>query len=180
MAALLMKNLLKKYKPLLIYDNIITEKDFDKKLDEWLLKMQDNQQSKNDFIWSLLNESLFKIAQNSCTEQELYHNQRDIYLYQFRFLNDESKDISNIQKLINQCDLNLANLNRLQMNVILITNGCCNECQSFDGNKNSLESELSHSSLPIHSCSRPQGCICCYGFEGIRDANGRLKIKQSY
>ena len=109
-----MRNLLKKYKPKLIYDGLITEKEFDDSLIKWLSKMGDNQQTRNDFIWSLLNKSLLDIASKCTTEQELYQKHRTIYLFQFDFLNDENKNITHIISLKHECDLRLADLTGLQ------------------------------------------------------------------
>jgi hypothetical protein len=176
-----MRNLLKKYKPLLIYDGLITGKEFDDSLLKWLSKMGDNQQTRNDFIWSLLNKSLLDTARKCTTEQELYQKHRTIYLFQFRFLNDENKKITKIQSLINECDLRLADLTGLQMNAIFNTRACCEECEKFNRKENSLKDEMQSPTLPIPTCTRERGCFCCYSFKCIRDENGRLiRIRKGF
>lgn len=62
----------------------------------------------------------------------------------------------------------------LKLNVFFIANGCCEECNKIDNQKMSLEEVLKNQPLPHNKCKRPRGCICLYGFETIRDNNGRL------
>lgn len=64
------------------------------------------------------------------------------------------------------------------VNVEFITTHCCPVCDKLKDVIMPLEQALNEQLLPPPDCTRPYGgCICCYGFIGIRDDNGRLKKK---
>lgn len=172
-----MRNLLKKYQPELISTGLITQEQFNNDLFDWLVSKGDNQQIRNDFIWSLLNRFLLDVALKATSEHELYENQRKIYLMQFGLLNDEGKNITHVHSLLNKCNLNLANLSPLYLRADLITKGCCKECEAYDLQEKALQDELKKPTLPIQTCTRSKGCICSYGFHGVRNEKDKLILK---
>jgi hypothetical protein len=67
---------------------------------------------------------------------------------------------------------------KLKLNVELICNKCCTECEKRDGELMLLETALVHQPLPQVNCKRhTTGCICCYAVQGIRDERGRIVFK---
>lgn len=71
-------------------------------------------------------------------------------------------------------DINQAKRVHLLMNVILITNGCCEECDKMNGTSMLLEEAIKNKPLPYYKCIREPSCICSYSFMPIRDEKGRL------
>lgn len=65
----------------------------------------------------------------------------------------------------------------LRLNVTIIANGCCKECDKIHGVEMPLEEFLQSQLLPYNKCIRKPFCICDIGFEGRRDVNGRLLKK---
>ena len=74
----------------------------------------------------------------------------------------------------------------LKMNVILITKGCCSECDKINDLTIPLDDYIINPSLPYHKCIRhtlqnpPYSgtfCICTLGFTALRDENGKLIIR---
>ena len=75
----------------------------------------------------------------------------------------------------------------LKYNVILMTKGCCSECDKINDIIMPLDEYLTNPVLPHKKCTRhtvsnpPYSaafCICTLGFISLRDENGRLiKIK---
>lgn len=71
----------------------------------------------------------------------------------------------------------------LNLNVILITKGCCNECDKLSDMTIPLDEYLKNPILPYNKCTRhtlpnppysASFCICTLGFASLRDENGRL------
>lgn len=84
--------------------------------------------------------------------------------------------------------MHLANLQRdieqakklgLKLNVFIIGNKCCAECDKINETKMPFENVLANPILPYIKCSRNPFCICCYGFEPLRDENNIL-IETTY
>lgn len=80
-------------------------------------------------------------------------------------------------------EIHLANLKRdidqakntgLKLHAFIIGGNCCSACDELHGLRFPFEQILKNPILPYHKCLRQPFCICCYGFEGIRDKNGRL------
>jgi hypothetical protein len=80
-------------------------------------------------------------------------------------------------------EMHLANLKRdieqaknsgLKLNATIIGSKCCSECDKIDGSKFPFEQILQKPILPYHKCLRKPFCICCYGFEPLRDENQKL------
>ena len=71
-------------------------------------------------------------------------------------------------------DINQAKNSELLLEVFLITTGCCKECDKLTGKRMPLKDAIKYKPLPYSKCIRETGCICCYGFESVRDENGRL------
>ena len=71
----------------------------------------------------------------------------------------------------------------LKYNVILITKGCCKECDKLNDMIIPLDDYLENSILPYNKCTRhtlsnpPYSatfCICTLGFLPLRDEKGKL------
>ncbi len=67
----------------------------------------------------------------------------------------------------------------LKMDVSIIGNYCCSECDKIDKTTFPFENLLQNSVLPHINCTRKPFCICCYGFHPLRDERGRL-IQKKY
>lgn len=78
-------------------------------------------------------------------------------------------------------DIKKAKRTNLLLNAFLITNGCCEECDKIKGTRMPLHEAIKKKPLPYNKCTRKPSCICCYGFEAIRDENGRLiRVKKKW
>lgn len=125
----------------------------------------------------MFNRIINVIASNFKSEVDLYSNQRSIYVDMYGFLAKEGENITHLQKLINYCDLKKEEFSEFEVRVVFIANKCCSECDKIDRMKIPLAEALKKQPLPNPNCTREKGCFCCYGFEGLRDNNGRLIIK---
>ncbi|MBS1744363.1 MAG: hypothetical protein JST81_15150 [Bacteroidetes bacterium] len=67
----------------------------------------------------------------------------------------------------------------LKMTVSFIAKNCCAACDKIDGKEISMEKLLDTRPLPYKECIRQGECACCYAFNPVRDANGRL-IEHKY
>ncbi len=70
--------------------------------------------------------------------------------------------------------INQAEETGLLMDVILITKGCCEQCDKINETRMSLQEVIKSKPLPYYKCIRKPSCICCYGFEPVRDKKGNL------
>ncbi|MBC7874147.1 MAG: hypothetical protein H7Y01_09140 [Ferruginibacter sp.] len=53
--------------------------------------------------------------------------------------------------------------NSYELEVEIISAGCCDECDKIDASIVEMEAELVNQTLPQKNCIRPNtGCICCY------------------
>lgn len=66
----------------------------------------------------------------------------------------------------------------LKLNVFIIGTKCCSECDKVNGLTFPFEELLQKPFLPFDKCLRKPFCICCYGFQALRDENGTLIEKQ--
>lgn len=108
--------------------------------------------------------------------QPLYQTLRPIYMEMWQFLIQEKRTTTHIKKLIHRCDLEQAADTDFLVNVHIIGNKCCPECDKYDQRTMPLSEALHEEPLPISTCVRANGCTCCYGFIGVRDENGRLVL----
>jgi hypothetical protein len=53
----------------------------------------------------------------------------------------------------------------------------CQYALHFEGKQFPLFVAIREFPLDFSKCDRKLGCACCVGFEGVRDENGRLKLK---
>jgi len=66
--------------------------------------------------------------------------------------------------------LKKASLLKIKMDVVIIGTKCCSECDKIDGKIFPLEKEFEKPFLPYCGCTRKPFCICCYGFQVVRDS----------
>ncbi len=85
-----------------------------------------------------------------------------------------SEHLSNLNKSIQN-----ASSTNLKMNAVIIGSKCCEECDKINELKIPFEEVLENPILPYKKCTRKAFCICCYGFEYLRDENGVL-IEKKY
>lgn len=148
---------------------------------EWILKFGESQRSKSDFIWSMFNVFLRRLAKKVQSEHELYSYQRKITLDMIRFRIDEGKSgkqLYYLRRKINLTDLHLATLTGCEVDVIIL--GCqdCKESQELRERVFTIEEALAQQIIPYSKCSRYSGCICLYGTQARRDHRGRLIMKK--
>jgi hypothetical protein len=85
-----------------------------------------------------------------------------------------AEHLKNLEQSIEQ-----AKITGLKLNVVLIASKCCSECDKINEQKIPFEEVLKNPAFPYKNCIRKPFCFCCYGFEPVRDGNGRL-IRTSY
>ena len=71
-----------------------------------------------------------------------------------------------------------ASVGVLKLNVEILSDKCCSECEKINGVTIPLETAVLLEPLPFHRCTREYGCNCCYLFHPIRDKEGELELKQ--
>ena len=50
-----------------------------------------------------------------------------------------------------------------ELDLEIIANGCCVNCDKIDGKKTTFNNEFTQQSLPYKRCKRKDtGCVCCY------------------
>lgn len=76
-------------------------------------------------------------------------------------------------KIIKQ-QLSEAQNNSLKLNVILIANKCCSECDMIDKKIITMEEAMLKLPIPHEKCIKEGGCSCAIGFVPIHDKNGVL------
>jgi hypothetical protein len=151
--------------------------DLDRELNAWKEGKGDSLRTQADFYWACLNQALKHYSQNFKTEMELYENQRKVYLLMFEFLIEEDRSRSHITEALNLLDIKKAGLHNFEVEVEIIGTRDCTHGRSVDGLKVSYETALNNFPLDYSKCDRNGGCICNVGFEGKRDAGGKLMIK---
>lgn len=62
----------------------------------------------------------------------------------------------------------------LKLNVVVIGNSCCEECDKIDNQIFSFEDAEKMPPIPNPLCVRPSGCNCAIGFIPLRDSNEKL------
>lgn len=160
--------------------NGLKETAYNENLSEWIEKYGDTEQSKKDYVWHVYQTLLMSVAKDYSHDLQLmYEIQRNIYCEMFGFLCQEGKNIYVAQKGILNCDLQLAALGGLKMNVVIIGGNLCQESMEINGKTFPLEVMLKCSILPYDKCEKIGGCNCTYGFIPLRDENDRL-IKHQY
>src|SRR5258707_818814 len=95
---------------------------FNHDFNEWVSKRGFSTQSKNDYIWSVLNRLVFEAPSKG---GGLYQNLRPIYSEMWQFLLKERKNTFHVHKLLLYCDLYLAQDDRVNMQVMLIASKYC-------------------------------------------------------
>ncbi len=81
-------------------------------------------------------------------------------------------------KLRNQ-SIDNAKATGLKLTAFIIGTQCCAECDKINEKRIQMEELLKAPILPYSKCTRKPFCICCYGFEPMRDEKGVL-IEKKY
>ena len=158
----------------LINDFLFNQADLDMQHSSWIEKRGDSRQSKSDFYWSCLNYAILYYAKNSTSLEFMYQKQRDLYFLMFEFLLKEKRNVTQIQKLINRVEVLKAGLAKFEIEVNFIPGNRCEYAKQFEGVKVPYKTALDSFPLDYDKCDRDGGCVCCLGFEGKRDGEGRL------
>ena len=167
----------KRLKEELISECGLTQNSYDVNWEDWKKDYGDSLNSWKDFIWNLYQLLLTEYAKVFSSEpKQMYEWHRIIYGQMLSFLIAEGKNKTVALRGLTICDLQLANLSLVKYKAVIIGN-CCSECDAINGKYYPLKDMLQSSILPYSKCKRENGCICCYGFEAIRDENGKLLKK---
>ncbi len=167
-----------KYKTILIAKFGVVEKSIEEGMVFWFNKYGDTEKTRSDFIWSVFNLVLENIGETFSSEEDLYRRQKEVYFEMWHFLSDEGKDFSHIRKQIHFCDLKIHDQSDWESEVTFIATKCCPECEKNNELTMPIEEAIIKQPLPNPKCTRATGCVCCYGFRGKRDINGRLIRKR--
>ena len=90
---------------------------------------------------------------------------------------NNGQDTTDLRKKIAVLDLKQQSDSPFELSVEFIC-GCCPECDKRSGQQMPYEQAVTEQPIPFKECTRPfTGCVCCYGFNGVRDNNDRLIFK---
>ena len=110
-------------------------------------------------------------------DEEFWYKVREEGLKLFKELIDTKQSVTDATKIICYADLKRAECSDVQQEVHIIGSHCCDNCKQLDNETFPLNEALKLQPLPPKNCTRSAGCICCYGFSGVRDNNGHLIFK---
>lgn len=176
-----MRDLFKRYKPIIFRANLISPENLDKYLSHWKKEYGNGKEAKNNVIGKILKMALEAI-ENTLSKVQISHQdfikynsrKREILCLIFQYYNDMGFNISDINAQINYCDLLRASTNRFKMTATLMTSQCCPECRNYDGETVTLEEMIENPVLPIKDCIRERGCFCWYALSAERSENDGL------
>ena len=61
-----------------------------------------------------------------------------------------------------------------EVEAFIIAANCCQNCLKRDWETFEIDDAIRLQPLPNPECTRKNGCVCCYGFRGKRNGDGRL------
>ena len=89
---------------------------------------------------------------------------RKVYCEMFLFLCKEGKKRTVAQKGILNCDVRLAALSSLALDAQILAPKDCMQSKEYEDKVFTLNEIEKSKILPIMSCKRNGGCVCCYVF----------------
>jgi len=131
----------------------------------------------NNYFWYILQNIIAAIPVQVSSEEQMYQLNYDTYFIMWEFLAYvESKNANHVKKLMHQNELKLWRLKQtnFKVEVVIISKGCCDYCESLNGKLISFEEALDKEYLASDKCSREKGCNCCYSVLNSIDENGEL------
>jgi hypothetical protein len=168
-----------RYKEAVIKEFAVPPEEFSHEQRKWLDRAGSSLEAEKDFLWNFCEQLAHKIDKTTPDARERYQKLRAIYLLMWGFLIGQNRSGTALQTLTNFCDLKLAELSPFKTTVQIIGTDQCTAATRVDGMVVSLEDALIAQPIPYPECTRPLGCICCYGIHGVRDLHDRLVIKNT-
>jgi len=165
------------YKTILLSTYKLSDKDLSDRLIEWKNKFRGSSDNDMDFLWSIFQQVENAILHTYKDSALLYQHLKDLYLTMWKFLIDEKRNATHMQKLINYCDLKKADSADYKTLAQCIATHCCSVCEEMDGLAIPVDQALSEQPLPNSACTRELGCICTYAIIAERDLEGNLLLK---
>lgn len=131
----------------------------------------------NEYFWYLLQNIIPAIAEQVSSEEQIYQLNYETYFKMWEFLvYIERKNGNNVKKLMHHNEIKLWQLKQtnFRKEVVIISNTCCDYCESLNGKHISFEEALDKQYLASDQCTRENGCNCCYSVLTCEDENGEL------
>ena len=166
-----------RYRSTLIDKFLLSPTEFDHAQQIWEAKKRAYPEEKKAFLWSFLNHLAKSLDANHPEGERKYTQLQSLHQLMWAFLIVDGKNGTNIQRLANYYALKLVDLAPYKTYVMIISDERCPEGCAVNGVSIPLEDALRNQPIPYEKCSRPQGCICCYGIHGERGEEGRLLFK---
>jgi|GEM_PF-2841549 len=166
-----------RYRALLIEKYEVSDTEFNQQHTAWIARSGPSLESEKAFLWHFLEYWATVLAERYSNVTRRYQQLQAFYLALWCFQIVEEKDGTNYMELANYYKLKTAELAEYKTYVTIIGGTQCAAAEAIDGKATPLEEALVNQPIPYANCSRPHGCICCYGVHGVRDLNGRLVLK---
>jgi hypothetical protein len=166
-----------RYRTLLVEKYEVSEEDFNQQHTAWIVKAGHSLESEKAFLWHFLEHWATVLAERHPDTIRRYQQLRAFYLVLWCFQIVEEKDGTTYMKLANYYELKAAELADYKTYVTVIGGNRCTAAEAFNGMATPLDEALVNQPIPYADCSRPHGCICCYGVHGVRDLNDKLVKK---
>lgn len=163
-----------RYRSLLIENFGVTALDFDGQYAAWKVQSEDSLESEKAFVWQFLKQWAKVLPEKYPDPYQYFKQLRALYLLLWTYLIVEDKKGTAMLEIANHCELKAAELANFKTYVTIIGGERCAAAEVVNGLAVSLENALLEQPIPYANCSRPLGCICCYGVHWERNLNGKL------
>ena len=166
-----------RYRSLLIEKFGVTAADFDEQYTAWKGRSGGLVESEKAFVWQFLEQWTRMLPGKYPDPYRRYKQLQAFYLLMWSYLIVEQKKGTAMLELANHFELKAAELSTFKTYVMIIGGQRCTAAELIDGLVVPLEDTLREQPIPYANCSRPLGCICCYGIHAERDLTGNLITK---
>jgi hypothetical protein len=151
--------------------------DFDEQHASWKQRFGHSSEQEKTFLWQFMERWSAVLKQESDIPERRYKQLQAFYLLMWEFLIGERKPAGAQLELANWYHLKQAELFKFKTLVQVIAGPGCTAATQADGFVVPIEDALQEQPIPYANCSRPLGCICCYGFQAERDLNDQIILK---
>lgn len=163
-----------RYRSLLIGEFNVPRLDFHEQHADWKRRFGQSLEQEKAFLWQFMERWAKVLTQETDDAERRYKQLRAFHLLMWGYLIGERKPAGAVMQIANFYELKRAECFRFRTRVQIIAGHGCTASERVDGLSVPLEDALREQPIPYASCSRPLGCICCYGFHGERDVDDRL------
>lgn len=163
-----------RYRSLLIEKFGVRATDFDGQHAAWTVRSGNSLESEKAFVWQFLGQWAKVLPEKYPDPYRRYKQLRALYLVLWSYLIVESKKGTVMLEIANHYELKAAELTNFKTYVTIIGGERCAAAEAVNGLAVPLEDALLSQPIPYANCSRPLGCICCYGVHGERNLDGKL------